>query len=389
MRTAEAPLSASQGARPALGLVLTGGGARAAYQVGALAYVAERCPGLSFPILTGVSAGAINATFLAGFRGSLAAASRELGSAWKRLTVDRVFHSDTFSLLLSALRWAMAMVSAGAPVVSRVRSLVDTTPLREFLGETIDLDGIDANITAGRLRALALTTTSYTTGQTVTFVQGAPDVPTWERVMRRGVRDRITVDHVMASAAVPLVFPAVRVDEEYYGDGAVRQGAPLAPAVHLGADRILALAVRYVPPEGRVLRKFVGEPPPAQVMAHLLHSVFLDSLDADAERLDRINELLDRVPADARPPDRLRRIELLVIRPSQDIGAIAMELAETIPANVRLLLRGLGAHRARNADFLSYFMFGEPFVGRLIDLGYEDAARNWPALARFLCVPEE
>lgn len=369
--------------------MLTGGGARAAYQAGVLSYIAERVPSLCFPIITGVSAGAVNATFLGGYRGSLLAAARDLGFAWKRLTVDRVFRADTLSLVVSALRWVAALLTAGAPMVSRVRSLVDTSPLREFLSETLDFEGIDANIAAGRLRALALSATSYSTGQTVTFVHGAPGVSGWERAMRRGVLDRITADHVMASAAVPLVFPAVRIHDHHYGDGAVRQGAPLAPAVHLGADRILAIAVRYVPAGGTPIRSFPGDPPPALVIGHLFHSVFLDSLDADAERLERLNRVLAMLPPGVEPPEGLRPIELLVIRPSRDVGVLAAEYAGTLPTTVRLLLRGLGAHRTRNTDILSYFMFGEPFVSRLIELGYEDAARSWPALSRFLCVPED
>lgn len=371
--------------QPLLGLVLSGGGARAAYQVGVLAYIAERRPDLRFPILTGVSSGALNAAFLAAHRGSLAEATRELHTAWSGLTIDRVFRSDLFSLGFSSLRWAVALGSAGTPVVSDVRGLVNTDPLRGFLADTVDLAGIDENLAAVRLRALGLSATSYSTGETVTFVQGQSGIPEWRRAMRRGVHARITIDHLMASSAIPLVFPAVRVRDDYYGDGAVRQAAPLAPAIHLGADRILAVAAEQsLAAEEARERALPGYPPPARVIGVLLHSLFLDRLDGDAERLERINHLLDGFPPGEAAPGGLRKVDLLVIRPSRNVGRMAAGLYKTMPRGVRLLLRGLGAHRSENAGVVSYLMFANPFLNRLMDLGYEDAASGWSDLARFL-----
>lgn len=358
-----------------IGLVLSGGGARSAYQVGVLQFVAERLPDFRFPILTGVSAGAINATFLAAHRGTFLEATRELRTAWGGLSSDRVFHLHLGPLTAAGIRW----IAAGSPGRKTMRSLVDTSPLRRFLHETIRLEGIDSNIAAGRLRALGLSSMSYSTGETITFVHAAAGIPPWERAMRRGVLERITVDHVMASSALPLIFPAVRVGDQYFGDGAVRQGAPLAPAIHLGADRILAIANRYPHPWENGQNGAV--PLPAQIIGHLFHSVFLDSLDADAERLETVNRLLAR---DSSAPADLRPIRFLVVRPSQDVGKLAVAYREMLPRPMRMLLRSLGAYRARDANFLSYLIFAEPFLTRLMDLGYDDARQQWPEIEKFL-----
>ncbi len=371
--------------KPLLGLVLSGGGARAAYQVGVLAQIAERIPEIRFPILTGVSSGAINAAFLAGHRGPWTEGTRMLREAWSGLTVDRVFHSDVVSLTYSAARWVLALGSAGTPVVSSVRGLVNTEPLRAYLTKTMEIEGIDERLATGELRALALSVTSYSTGVTVTFVHGQRGIPTWERAMRRGVNARITIDHLMASCSIPLLFPAIRIGNDFYGDGALRPSARPSPAVHLGADRVLAIAVERSPgPEPAAETEVPGYPPPARVIALMFHSLFLDRLDADAERLERINELIDSLPPGARTPERLRKIELLLVRPSRSVGRMAAQLGKSLPRPVRLLLRGLGAHRTENAGLASYLMFGQPFANQLMDLGYEDAARQWPALARFL-----
>ena len=200
--------------------------------------------------------------------------------------------------------------------------------------------------------------------------------------MRQGVLDRITIDHVMASAAIPLIFPAAMVNGEYYGDGAMRQGAPLAPAVHLGAKKILAVSVRFIPPDER--RRMPGYPPPAKIIGLLFNSLFLDSIDGDTERLERINRMISMYPSDAPLPEELKPLRLYVLRPSRDIGGIASQYISKLPPALKLLSRGLGAHRLRNADFVSYLLFTEEFPSRLIDLGYDDAAREGARLKEFL-----
>jgi NTE family protein len=366
------------------GLVLSGGGARAAYQVGVLSYIAEKAPEVSFPVIVGVSAGAINAAFLAGQRGRPTDTLRALSHCWTELTVDRIFETNLGRLGLSGARWFWTLGGAGNTFGRGVRGVLDTTPLRKFLNDVIDVEGIDANVEEGRLRALGLTATRYSTGQTVTFVQGAEGTPTWERVRRLGVPTRITVDHVMASGALPLIFPAVRVGGEYYGDGSIRQPAPLAPAIHLGANRLLAISTRYRPTLEEVrARAAPGYPPPAQILGLLFNTIFLDTLEADAERLERINQLLAALPRREPPPNDLKPIRLLVVRPSRDLGKLAEEHKDVLPKSLRFLLRGLGIQRERGAELLSYLTFEAPYVSAVMEMGYEDALSQWPEIERF------
>ena len=367
------------------GLVLTGGGARAAYQVGVLSYIAQKAPEVVFPIITGVSAGAINAAFLAGHRGTPAEVLQRLSDAWTSLTIERIFRAELSTLSMRGVRWFWALGGSGRALLPKLRGLLDTSPLREFLGERLDIEGIEENVRAGRLRALALTATRYATGQTVTFVHGADDIPTWERARRCGTPTRIDVDHVMASGALPLIFPAIRAEGEYYGDGSIRQAAPLAPAIHLGASRLLAIATRYSPSLAEVRQLATPSyPPPAQVLAMLFNTIFLDTLEGDAERLQRMNRLLAALPPGSPNPDGMRKIDLHVIRPSRDLGKLAEGYEERLPRSLRLLLRGLGVRRLRGAELLSYLIFEEPYVSTVIELGYEDALSNWSEIERFL-----
>lgn len=289
-----------------LALTLAGGGARSAYQVGVLSGIVEKTGGdIAFPIVTGVSAGAINATSVAGHRGTLKTAVEKLERAWLNMSVHNVFDAGALDLVASSARWIWMVLTANSIPWPHVRGVLDTRPLREMLTRLLDIDGIEANIAAGRLRALALCSTSYATGRTVTFVQGVEGIPTWERVGRLAVRARIGVDHVLASSALPVLFPAIELGAQFYGDGSSRQTAPLAPAVHLGAGRILAVSLRYrrTPSEEAELQ-INGYPPPAQVLGLLLNSVFLNVLEADAERLERINRSVAALAAAGQRADR-------------------------------------------------------------------------------------
>ncbi len=367
-------------------LVLSGGGARGAYQVGALAAIAERVgPDFRFPVLTGVSAEAINAACLAGSRESLTTAVDKIKAAWLDLTVEHVFRSGFLSLTGSAARWMWMLATGGSTPGFDVRGLLDTDPLREYLGKMVDIDGIAANIEAGRLRALALSTTSYSTGRTITFIDCVQGIEAWQRAGRRAAHAGITVDHVMASSALPLVFPAIRVGDDYYGDGSLRHSAPLAPAIHLGASRLLAISVRYPRDAAEAAERLVsGYPPPAQVLGGLMNSVFLDSLAVDSERLERINELIAMLPPERVAATGLRRIGLLVLQPSRDLGRLAAELGKYLPRPLRILLRGLGTHRLKSPDFLSYLLFERPYIERLLELGYNATIAQWDRVDRFL-----
>jgi len=359
-----------------LAIVLSGGGARAAYQVGVLAAVAERLPNLSIPIITGVSAGAINTTYLAGHRGPLSRAVKELQGEWLRLTSDQVYRLP-----------ATGVAKATARVLGRrlrlrrepgVHGLLDVRPLARFLRAVVDFEGIDHNIAAGRLKALALSATSYATGETVTFVHGTPDVPIWQRAQRSAIREQISITHVLASCAIPIIFPAVRLDGGFYGDGSVRQTAPLSPAIHLGARRVLAIGMRAATLPG-VPSTLEGQdyPTPAQVTALLLHSVFLDALDADVERLQRVNRLLEALPPGISLPEDMRLIKLFRIRPSRDLGAMARGYVPRLPMLMDLIVKSIGGREERGADFLSYLLFEPEYTGLLMELGHEDAMAQW------------
>jgi NTE family protein len=366
-----------------VGLVLSGGGARAAYQVGVLRALSERAPALAFPIITGVSAGAINALYLAAHSGSFAAAAAALRREWSGLHAHDVFQVRPAHLAWAGLRWLFDVVLRRRAAGPAVRGLLDMGPLREFLGPRLDLHGVQGNLAAGRLRAVALSATSYSTGDTVTFVQGADDVPVWERARRRAVRTTLTVDHVLASSAIPVLFPAVRLGAAFYGDGSVRQTAPLAPAIHLGARVLVAIAMR--PRRSGAGRSAPPEyPSAAHTLGVVLDSIFLESLDADAERLERINGLLAGRPRESIPADGLRTVQLLMLHPSQDLGALASGLTDTLPRSLRLIVESLGGHRIAASDFLSYVLFEPEYTSRLMELGYRDVERDWPQIAAFM-----
>jgi len=368
-------------------LVLAGGGARAAYEVGVLSAIAERAPELEFPILTGVSAGAINAVYLAAHPGPLPAAVSALRAQWSRLVVDRVYRVRPLTLVGSLLQGLAHALLGRRGGTAAVHGLLDMGPLRRVLEATLDFAEIDAKIVAGRLRAAALSATAYPGGETVTFVHGPPDVPTWRRASRYAVRDRLTLRHVLASAALPILFPAVRLGDAYFGDGSVRQTAPLAPAIHLGAQAILVVTQRGAPEPGGSAPPRREYPALAEVIGLLLHAIFLDALEADAERLERVNRLLARLP-DAVGPEGLRPVKLLLLRPSRDLGALALGSGAKLPPLIRWLVRGMGGERATAVDFLSYLLFDPAYTSALIELGYADARADWARIEQFLATTE-
>lgn len=368
----------SDDARPDTGeiaIVMTGGGARGAYQVGLLRFLAKRYPDLRFRIISGVSAGAVNAVHLAQHHGTFLQAVEELTALWEELLPETVFRVDSPSLMWSVLR-SWAQFAGGGTGKPRLRGMVDTEPLREFLTETLapingELSGIQYNLNRGVLGALAISTTSYTTGQSVTFVQGR-DISPWERPSRRAVKTKIGVPHVMASAALPIFFPAVQIGDAWYGDGGIRLSAPLSPALHLGAHKIMAVSSRYVRTQAEAGRvEVVGYPPPAQVLGVLYNAVFLDVIDQDALRLERMNRVLERLPPDQR--DGMRVVDLMIVRPSRDLGRLARYYEPKLPGTFRFLTRGWGTRQTASPDILSMVMFQPDFIRRLIELGEFDA----------------
>ncbi len=368
-----------------LGFMLSGGGARAAYQTGVLCHIGERLPDLRVPILTGVSAGAINLGFLASYRGSLREATRALRRRWLSLTTEEVFRTNPGSLMKGGLRVGASLISGGSAIGPSFRSLVDTSPLGDFLDRSVAMEGIQERLDAGELDAVGLTAVSYQTGRAVLFVQGDVPVRKSPSTHHRVVRAQLTVDHIMASAAIPLLFPATKVGQQYYGDGSFRSTAPFGPAIRLGADRIFAISARYrrSTVEAREPDS-VGYPPPARVLGLLLNSVFLDTLDWDAAALRRINYLVNRLPATTSEAEGLRHVDLLIQRPSKDIGKLAGEFEFKLPRALRFLVRSLGSAKGRNADFLSYLLFESEYIRALVELGEADAEANWDRIAEFM-----
>lgn len=360
-----------------LGIVLSGGGARSAYQAGVLRGLAKHFPRMSFPIIAGVSAGAINAAHLAAHPGTMAQAAVELAQLWGGLQVENIFHVDPPSLTRDVLRWVRwASRWMGDEAVAPMRGLVDTQPLRETIeraSATVDgeLIGIESNLRQGKLKAIALTALNYATGQTVTWVQGDHLVP-WPQPQRRTFHTRMTVEHVMASSALPIVFPAVRLGDSWYGDGGVRLSAPLSPAIRLGASRILAISPRYEASHEEADRPQIrGYPPAAQILSHLLDAVFLDVLDEDVRRLQSMNRVILKLPPEERGD--YRPVEILVIRPSADLGELAVTYEPRLPERFRLLARSLGTGESTTSDFLSMLMFQPDYLECLMQLGEKDA----------------
>ena len=370
--------------------VMMGGGARAAYQVGVLRHIASRYPDLGPAILAGASAGAINAAHIASTRGTFSdAVDRSIG-IWRQLRIEDVFCVDLAKLVSRSVRWGLGRVAGGALRASpRAASVLDTAPLHHLLTGTLDaaadgtLAGIDRQLEAGSIRAVALTAASYATGRSVTWVQerGGCHLMTRERPRRTTATAPLTVNHVMASAALPVVFPPVNVDGGWYGDGSVRLTAPLSPAIHLGAGHLIAISTchdRYAGDRAPI----ADGAPSADVTGMLLEAIFPDVLDADARNLRRINALVDRLPAYAR--GSLRHIDLLVLRPSRDLGSLAGAFERALPRTLRVLLRAIGGRDGNLGDSLSLLMFQPEYVAQLIELGEADARAHAGDIEAFL-----
>lgn len=367
-------------------LVLTGGGARAAYQVGVLSAIREirgRRPGNPFPILCGTSAGGINAVALAVHSASFGHAVRRIERIWRNFHVDQVYRVDPMALLGSGLRWGSAIFTGWA-VRQTPRALLDNSPLRALLTRLLDFSAIERAIKLGELHAISITASGYASGESLAFFDGSADIQPWRRAHRMGVRARLEVDHLMATSALPFVFPAVKINREYFGDGAMRQLAPVSPAIHLGADRVMVIGAGRMAEEGR--QRADAYPSPAQIAGHALSSIFLDTLEVDLERLGRINETVGSLSAEQRQAAGigLRPIETLVISPSQRIDTIAGRYRGSLPPLLRAVLRGVGVMRPEGSTVLSYLLFEPGFTRALIDLGYEDAMARRDEVATFL-----
>ena len=371
-----------------LGLAMTGGGARAAYQVGVLRYICQNYDEFQPPIITGVSAGAVNAAHLAAYQGSFHEAVNQLAELWLELTTDKVFRTDSGYFFANFFRWGLSFILGGSNMGPRKRSLLDSDPLRVFLEKKLAskarqrIRGIQENIQQGKLQVLGITSTNYGTGKAITWTQGHVEEH-WQRPRRHSEMAEITVEHVMASAALPLVFPAIKLDDGWHGDGGIRSIAPLSPIMHLGAKKILAISTRFrggqVTPDESVIGEYA---PVAQIIGILLDSIFLDLLDYDAANMSRINMLYDEVNEETR--EELKKVKLLILRPSEDLGKLASQYEIRLPQPFRYFTRGFGTRDTKSPDSLSLLMFQPDYLQRLIELGEKDAEQNAQQIDTFL-----
>lgn len=364
-------------------LVLPGGGARAAYQVGVLKAICELIPDSAapFPVICGTSAGAINAAVLASHAHEFKYGVDRLAHFWSSMYCERVYRTDAMTVLKSGLHWLLMLISGGLLQI-RPRSLLDSQPLQEFLDKTLQLDGIQIAIEAGALSGLAITASGYTRATAVSFYQAHAGIKPWSRPRRIGQPQEIKTHHLMASAALPLIFPAQRIANEYYGDGGMRMVAPLSPAIHLGADRILIIGTRDEHPDPAPARP-TAYPSLGEIGGYLLDTIFMDTMNADLARLNRINRTLDLVPEARRPETGLKQIETLLIRPSQDLRHITREHMSSIPRAVRILLRTMGGW-GKDWRMASYLLFEADYCQQLIRLGYADGMSEEQSIRKFL-----
>lgn len=387
--------------QPLTGLLLSGGGARAAYQVGVLEAIAQlrRLCGQArgpnpFPIIAGTSAGAINGAALACGADHFERAVRRIARAWSQAHAGQIYRADSLGVMQSGARW-LTLLSLGWALArwqrTRPHSLLNNAPLEQLLCRLVPLVRLPMLIRQGHLRALAITASSYSSGEHVTFFEAGTNVPIWTRSQRKAARDRITPEHLLASSAIPFIFPAQAVDieghTEYFGDGSMRQSAPLAPAIHLGAERILVVGAGRMHEPADEAPPTATYPTLAQIAGHALSNIFLDALSVDVERAQRINQTLSLIPPEVRARSSLRPVELLVIAPSQRLDAVAARHVTDLPVTVRTLLGALGvtsnAQDVRGAALASYLLFEQGYTRELMALGRADAFARRADVCRF------
>lgn len=373
-------------------LILSGGGARAAYQVGVLSAIAELLPDHSqnpFPIICGTSAGAINAIALATNAADFNAGVERMRAVWGGFRCNQVYRTDWPGLVAQAWRWSRVnLLGLGG---AQPTSLLDSRPLRHLLGNLLQFGQIDEALMMGQLRAVSVSAFNYQSAESVCFYQGHQRIEPWTRHRRIGIQTPLGLEHLMASAAIPLLFEPVLLNREWYGDGAVRQRAPIGPALHLGANRALVIGVSdnpiNEPAGGRRGPRLRTPPPPslAQIGGHLLNSTFVDNLEADMEQIERMNQLATLMPQASRTSGKgIRPVEVLTISPSEPLDIIASRHRKALPAGLRMFLRGSGATRASGGSVVSYLLFEAEYCNELIALGRRDALAKSNELQRFL-----
>lgn len=372
-----------------VGLILTGGGARAAYQVGVLKAIAEMLPRRAhnpFSIICGTSAGALNAAVLSVNMRSFRKGVRHLDRIWKNFHANQVYRTDLMGVFNNTVYWLASLILSvfGINKLDQV-SLLDNTPLIELLDEIMPCEKIQENIDSGMLRALSITASGYGSGESVTFYQGAEEIVPWQGTRRIGVKTNIENKHLLASSALPFLFPAIQINREYFGDGSMRQIAPISSAMELGANSILVIGVNSLDNDQNGPRDELGAYPSlAQIAGHALNSIFLDSMEVDLERVRRLNGIVEVMPEEVRVRTKLKRVNVLVITPSESIESIALHYAKELPWTIRIMLRLVGTAHQSGATLLSYLLSEGKYCKTLIDLGYRDAMSRRVEIMDFL-----
>jgi len=379
-----------------VGLVLSGGGARAAYQAGVLRAISEILTDANAPMaltpfhsISGISAGAINAAFLGCRAENFPYATQEAWRLWREIRSDRVLETSPFFLFKLAFRWLKDLIFGGVSHRTRSTHLLGTAPLENHLRAVFDFEALGRNLRSGVLKGMAISTTHYGIGTSVTFYDGHDGITPWARSYRIGIRRKIGLRHILASAAIPILFKPVGLEGAYYGDGCVRLRAPLSPAIHMGSEKILTIGIRYEQTGDVALDRHAAAKMDTvsliEIAGVMMNGVFMDGLESDVERLQRINRTVSLIPPEAWtiPGPRLRNIPIFVIKPSKDLGKLARDQFAKFPLLIRYLLKGLGASPEKGSDLLSYLAFDSSYTGTLLDLGYADAMARREEIAAF------
>jgi NTE family protein len=371
-----------------IGLVLSGGGARAAYQAGVLLAISRMLPDPQrnpFPIICGTSAGAINAVAIASGASNYRQSVHYLAQMWKQLHIHDVYDASLAYFIKTFFHFGIS-IATGGHGWRNPKSFLDNAPLRAFLGQAMPFDGIRHSLAQGSLQALALTASCFSTGMSVTFFESQPHLDEWSRHQRMGVRERIGLDHLMATSAIPLIFPSTQIGNLHYCDGAIRQMTPLSPALHLGADKLFIVGLTSQRPAVLERRAVSVVPTPAQVFGHLLNSVFVDSMSMDMERLLRVNHTVSLLQGHQElcAQTSLKQVDIFMLSPSQSLESIAYQYAHEFPPVLRFLMKGAGGTKKRGMTLATYLLFEPGYCRALITLGYKDALAQKDAIRQFL-----